>query len=456
MAKYREGASVGRLLIVAPSAFPLGGVANWLDYLVPGLSLLGWDIVVGLTSGQHNDVAAYLEQHPFPKVVSISCGSGTQEGRLAGLSTAIRSVDPDIIAFTNLPDVCIAAGRLHARERIGNLARARVVLVNHGIQHDLFADMRSLRLGLDAIVCTNRLATALATEFGGIAAARSFYCPCGTSVPAYRPALKLRAGQPLRVGYFGRYEQEQKRVFDLPKIAAELDRRGFVYEFVLAGGGPDEMALQAAFADATRSPVTFLGAVPAAEVGPRVLDRIDVMILTSDWETGPLVIWEGMAAGVPVVTSRYVGSGREGSLIHGHNCLMFPIGDVGAAADLLVELADPQKADVIAAHAFGLVKQHYSLKASVAGWDSALRAISHLPMRTKDDWNAVVAGLSMPPAGRLDILLGRYSAELVRVALGRRFAHSGPGGEWPHTLNAVDPRCPTFWGLAAALDRSAA
>ena len=36
------------LAIVAPSAYLLGGVQSWLDYLVPGLEFYGWEITIAL------------------------------------------------------------------------------------------------------------------------------------------------------------------------------------------------------------------------------------------------------------------------------------------------------------------------------------------------------------------------------------------------------------------------
>jgi len=49
----------GSLLFVAPSAYPLGGLATWLDYLVPGLRDKGWKVTIGLTAGQFHNVDAY-------------------------------------------------------------------------------------------------------------------------------------------------------------------------------------------------------------------------------------------------------------------------------------------------------------------------------------------------------------------------------------------------------------
>lgn len=47
--------SDGHILLVAPSAYPLGGVATWIDYIVPGLRQHDWKVTLGLTDGTHLD-----------------------------------------------------------------------------------------------------------------------------------------------------------------------------------------------------------------------------------------------------------------------------------------------------------------------------------------------------------------------------------------------------------------
>ena len=119
-----------KLLLVAPSAYALGGVANWLDYLVPGIESEGWVVTVGLTSGRHHDVGALLGSASVR-----NSGTGTREGRISHMCRAIRRVAPDLTGFVNLPETAVAANRLRRSGRLPG----RVALLNHGFQHDLFA-----------------------------------------------------------------------------------------------------------------------------------------------------------------------------------------------------------------------------------------------------------------------------------------------------------------------------
>ena len=69
--------------------------------------------------------------------------------------------------------------------------------------------------------------------------------------------------------------------------------------------------------------VTFLGRLSPTEMRDKLYARANTLLMPSFWETGPIVNWEAMAAGVVVVSSRYVGSGLEGSLQHGKTPCFF-------------------------------------------------------------------------------------------------------------------------------------
>ena len=79
------------VLFVAPSAYPLGGVAAWLDYIVPGLRQRDWNVTLGLVEGRFHDVDTYLDVHPDDQVLRIPYGTGTSEGRIRQLVRALRS-----------------------------------------------------------------------------------------------------------------------------------------------------------------------------------------------------------------------------------------------------------------------------------------------------------------------------------------------------------------------------
>lgn len=443
--------SPSRILFVAPSAYRLGGVATWLDYVCAGTRDRGWQSVVGLVSGRWHDVEGYCAEHGgLHPLVVIANPTGSREGRVRELARSLRDLAPSVVLSANIVDTCAAIARIRASGTFPDSYQPRLLMTLHGIQPDLFEDIERERDVLDGVACSNRLALALARR-AGIAEDRLHYVPYGVPVPqiADRPPPHGR----LRIAYVGRIEQWQKRVLDLPPICDELRHLDVDFELWIAGAGPDEAGLRDALADHTvAGRVHWLRQIPASEVAERVYSHVDVLLNPSLWETGPIVVWEAMAQGVAVVTSRYVGSGLEGALVDGENCRMFAIGDIRNAAVAIASLRDQTLMQKIARGGRELVQSRYSIGASVAAWDAALRVVlSQPPVQSKPSQPR-----HSPPSGRLDRLLGVRWGETVRRLLGVRFEHSEPGGEWPHSYGKRPIDDEAFWALASSLDSGGA
>ncbi len=435
-----------QVLLIAPSAYPLGGVAVWLDYLVPGLVRHSWQVTVGLVGGRHHDVDTYRAAYPGLPVIEIDNPSGSAEGRIRAIEEVLLNLRPDLVVSVNIVDVYAAARRVRRRGQA-----IKTVMSLHGIAADLLADLRrEAALGLDAVIATNRLACKLCEEQAGMPAERVFYAPYGVEAEVLGALPRSPRAGPLRVVWVGRLEQDQKRVHDLPAILAGLDGLGTDYRLRIVGDGPERGAVAAALALWLQSGrVELTGALPAAELGARVYAQADVLLITSSWETGPIVAWEAMAAGVAVVTSRYVGCGLEGALHHGQNCLMFPVGDAAQAARQLGALAtnDSLRERMVAAGQ-ALVVGRYAVPRSVAGWAACLQAVMQLPVQSLP-----AVEPKLPVSGRLDRLLGPGHAETVRSAIGRQYQHAEPGGEWPHTA-AISTDERQFQATTALLDQA--
>lgn len=421
------------VLFIAPSAYPLGGVAVWLNYLTPALTQYGWSGTAGLVAGRCHDVVAYRTAYPALPVAVIRNPTGSHEGRIRAIERALMELQPDIVVGVNIVDVYPAAQRVRQRGQ-----KIKVAMALHGIAADLLGDMRSYAPVLDAVIATNRLACRLCVEHAGMLAERVLYAPYGVDVDGLGAVARVLRKGPLRIVWVGRLEQDQKRVGDLPGIAAELDKLGVDYVLRIVGDGPDRVHCLQSLEPWIRSGrVVYQAALPAAELGAKVYAQADALLLTSSWETGPIVIWEAMAAGVAIVTSRYVGSGLEDALHHEENCLVFPVGDSAQAARQLGRLAvDMALLEALSISARSLVAARYSVTQSVRGWGACLEAIMQLPRLPLVD-----PILSPIPAGRLDRLMGVRWAESVRGACGLAYRHTEAGGEWPHTsvTNADEP-----------------
>ena len=434
------------LLFFAPSAYPLGGVATWLDYLLPGLARKGWNVTLGLVSGKHHDVETYLKLHPSKSGVStvaIENPTGTREGRTRSICRIIDRLKPDAIIGVNIPDAYVAVERLRAR----GAKSPHCVMTIHGIQPDLYDDAEEFKNVLDAVICTNMLACRLAVNGAGVEDKRVFYAPYGV-VPSSGGTNEGGDNGVLRICYVGRLDCFQKRVQDIPAIITALESAGIPYILKIAGGGPAENALKEQLSgQIRRGGAKFQGVLSQADVEKRIYASSDVLLVTSFWETGPIVIWEAMARGVSVVTSRYFGSGLEGALKHGKNCMMFPIGDVAAAAKCLGTVYNAEERSNLAAYGRELVQRRYTQEKSIESWDKALNTALGLPMPDGPDKSR-----AFKSAGRLDRLLGCTLAEHARSLLKMKFVHSDPGGEWPHSYGVRSECDKKFWIKAENLD----
>ncbi len=412
-----------QVLVFAPAAYPLGGVAVWLDYLVRGLMQQGWVVQVGLTAGRWHDVARYQAAYPGLPVVPVPNPTGSAEGRVRTLMRIIRQMRPDLVLSANLVDVYPACQRLR---RQGLPVRA--VMTLHGIVADLLGDLQREATWLDAVVATNRLACKLCVTQGDLSEERVFYAPYGIDFENLSSLPRPTPATPLRILWAGRLEQTQKRTDVLPAILHHLDALAVPYHLRLVGDGPDRESLLAALQPWLQTgQVTYVGAIAAARMGPDAYAQADVFLLTSAWETGPIVVWEAMAAGLAVVSSRYVGAGLEAALQHEENCLLFAQGDAAEAAGQLARLAQGSWRQTLARAGQQLVARRYTQAHSVQAWAEALTHIQQLPLRP------IPAAMRPQPAGRLDRALGVAWAETLRRWLGWRFAHASAGGEWPHT-----------------------
>jgi len=415
-----------KLLFLAPSAYLLGGVQVWLADLVPGLRERGWQVQVALVSGDWHDVAAYKRAFPHLPAVAVANPTGTEEGRLRGIARLLEERQPDLVAGVNIAALYPAVARLRRRGAF----HGRTVMTLHGLQADLLANLVAQRKVIDAVIATNQLTCALCREEAGLPEARVFYAPYGVAADP-RPVVPPPGGPPegsLRIAWVGRLSEDQKRVLDLPAILGQLDRRNLDYRLSIAGVGPDATAMETVLAPwIRRGTVELLGCLDAESLRRQVYAQHDALLITSSWETGPIVAWEAMAAGLVVVSSRYVGHRLEGALEDGANALLYDVGDAQGAADQLERVAAPDLRARLTTAAHRLVLERYTREASLRSWDRALRHALALPPLPP-----TAAAAPLPARGRLDRWLGAARAEDLRRLLGLRFHHPEPGAEWPH------------------------
>jgi len=418
-----------KLLYVAPSAYLLGGVQDWLADLVAGQRARGVEVSVAVPDDSLHRLAPYAERYPQLRPIGFRNPAGDATGRIRSLMALLRRHPDHLVAGVNIAALYPAVRHLRRRRQF----RGRVLLTLHALEAEYYSDLLEQRDLLDAVVATNRLSAALASAQGGIAPERVLYAPYGVELAslAAPPCAAQPTGEAadLEIVWVGRLEKAQKRVQDIRPILAALDGAGLGFRLTIAGDGPERSALEHDLEPwLQRGSVRLTGAIPRQSLRRDVYGPGKVLLITSAWETGPIVAWEAIGAGMAVVSSRYLGSGLEDALQEGRTALLFPVGDADGAARQLQRLRDRFLLAELVAAALTLVRRRYSREASLAAWMDAFAMVEALPPLPTP-----AAVQPSAPAGGLDRLLGAAAAHRLRRLLGRRFRHTDAGSEWPHS-----------------------
>jgi glycosyltransferase involved in cell wall biosynthesis len=247
---------------------------------------------------------------------------------------------------------------------------------------------------------------------------RSVTIPIGVPVIEHLPERRLDATAPLRIIYHGGLTQHQKRVLDLPRIAAALVERGVPVELTIAGDGPDRERLLAASQPlAERGATRFLGVVPHAQI-PDLLAQHDVYVLTSEFEGMPNALNEAMGHGcVPVVTD--VRSGIPELVQDGVNGFRVPVGDIQAFAGRLAWLQrNPVQRGAMAEQAHRTVMEGgYRLQDMVERY---LALFQHVMRDARHGVFRRPRGKLLPPPQQVagvSILPGDYASDVCEAEL---------------------------------------
>ena len=352
--------------------------------------------------------------------------TGTAAGRQRALKRFLLDNPADLVVGVNLGCLYEAFANIASQ-----LASTRLVMALHAIEADYFADVEMYAPILDGVITTNRLTQAMVNGLQVLPEERVLYAPYGVIQGAVRTN---ESSKTLRIAWIGRIENSQKRVSDLRPILVELDRAKCDYRLSIAGAGPYLEELQNQLSSWTQSgKVHFEGFVPKNSVS-EFLAKHDVFLITSQWETGPIVAWEAMIAGLVVVSSEYVGSLLEKALIHNSTALLYPIGDAQAASRQLARLSSETLRQELAQTGRRLALSRYTKQASLQAWETAFERIMKLdrPVPSRPP-------MSQPPQafGRLERILGQPLAELLRRVLPLKPFVPNAGSEWPHARHYI-------------------
>jgi glycosyltransferase involved in cell wall biosynthesis len=417
-----------KLLFVAPSAYLLGGVQDWLYATVIGLRRKGHEVEVGVPDGHFHKGQRFNNQFKGVNATFFRNTTGTNEGRVKSLKRFLGAKDPDIIVGVNIGNLFEAIAQLR------DFQRAKFAMTLHAIEGNYFNDMKQYKSVIDGVITTNRLSEIMTQRLGEIDQSRVFYAPYGIDQKKYEFKMSLEPGI-TRIAWVGRLDKKQKRVDDIKYIVSQLDRTGIRYQLSIAGDGPErEEVLKDLSEGISNGRVRFVGMINKEELSV-FYGKNDILLITSEWETGPIVAWEAISAGLAIVSSRYIGSRAEKTLKDNETALLFHIGDAEGAAKRIATLSDEKIRRRLQINAQQVVNLKYSSEASLDAWESAFEKI--MTMKKQVDAETKNQINDKNHTGRLERYIGTERSEIIRAILPKRLAKDA-GSEWPHSLQGIN------------------
>ncbi len=283
--------------------------------------------------------------------------------RFSAALDALLGLEPDIVCphYGDLPHMIATAARFRGVRSIAVLQTDDPVSVDTVRSYDTF----DAAVGVSD-ACAQRLAA-----FAGDRPVRAIH----DGVPIAAGPRKAGSG-PLRLAYFGRMVELQKRVSDLGALACELEAIGVACEFHLVGDGPDLDGLLTSIRSLELSLVRVIahGQRPAAWVG-QFLPSVDLSVLVSDFEGASITMMEAMGVGcVPCVTD--VGSGVRELVTDHENGVIVPVGDMPAMARRIAALdADRSTLNRLGHRAWERARGRAGVGTACAHWRDLLDAV---------------------------------------------------------------------------------
>ena len=252
--------------------------------------------------------------------------------------------------------------------------------------------------------------------------------PCGVPIPQ---SLVEVPQETLRLAYFGRIVQEQKRILDMARAFARVSREVPGVECHIWGNGSEDEALRRLLeTEPGGQRVRRHDAIPADDVYARLREH-DVIVLLSDYEGTPTTVMEGMANGlVPIVTG--IGGGTAALVEDGVTGLVVRDRDDGFVRAVAMLAAAPDRWRDLSRSAARRVADAYSASRTAEAWAAFLEA---LPVAGRGVGRIPVPGEVDVPArwriqgpryrGRInDVLAGAYAS--ARFAAHRALAPRSP------------------------------
>ena len=360
------------LQVLAPGEF--GGLERVAHALAAGLHGLGHDVHVAAVldgPGEHHPLLSELDHSGVPTHPLVLPGRAYLRERRA-VAGLCRSLRPDVVHTHGYrPDVLDAGVARGLRIPIVTTVHGCTGggWKNHGYEWLQFRAFRRF----DAVVAVSRpLVERLARA--GVPRARIYAVPNAwreAEPPLDRAAARLALGIPpdgFVVGWVGRLSHEKGLDVLLDALPHATDLPLVVS---VVGSGTARAELQARARDLRLDWIVWHGAVPDAG---RLFRAFDVFVLSSRTEGTPIVLFEAMAAEVPVIAARV--GGVPDILSPDEAALVPPADPMALAAELRAVYRDPGKARERARRARERLRRDFSVEPWLARYERIYQQVS--------------------------------------------------------------------------------
>ena len=338
-----------------PGRFQPTAVIGGTGWLAEQLQERGLPPLIVPAKGSFN--ARYLSmllrlarQHRSAVIVAHLYGSSVYAG-LVGMLLSI----PVVSVFHGQSDVSDAERFSSLKAAIIRRASREIVFVSERLQDELRPRLR-------------------------VTAAQCAVIPNGVDTKVFRPgrdrSLRAELGisdETTLIGAIGNV-REPKAYDVLLRAARALSDRSHQFRFAIAGDCANALGRQLEQLKrdlGIEQYVTFLGL--RADVS-RILNNLDVFVLSSHTEGFSIACIEAMACGVPVVATR---SGGPEQILEGDAGLLVPTNDPESLA-LAIEriISSKELAATLSARAMERVHEHYSLSTMLSRYETLLERVA--------------------------------------------------------------------------------
>ncbi|WP_336799863.1 glycosyltransferase family 4 protein [Kaistia sp. MMO-174] len=349
----------------------LGGTFTVFRHLRDGLAASGSGIAVEWL-GIGPDAHAVLQDHDWRSEWSTGHAAGSLNDdepvqAEAMISHLVREGFDGVVV------------NVHADRVQTNLARylprsiLRLMIV-HNITPATYSAAVAIRDHVHATVCVSDRIRDDLMEKHGFRPSAIHRIHNAVELPPPAPARRRAASQPLHLLSLGRVEDQAKGVLWLPEILARLPDD---VSLTVAGDGPDLERLRRASTSLGQR-IRFLGRVSPTDV-PALMASHDVLIAPSRFEGFMITLAEAMAAGCVPVASR-IGGVTDTVVEDGVTGLLFPVGDIAAAAEAIRRLrGDPVLWQVMSRDGPSAMRARFSIDRMARDYEALLACLDREP-----------------------------------------------------------------------------